>query len=125
MQLSPQPVPQQVTIIQKNQLDMSFFFTLKMLTLGIVLGLLLMLIGIIIVNTSIISDENANLEDRADSLGHYKIGAVIYNIGIFAVGGALLLGGLLNNTLPKNIRAGMLIGAGLIISFGMIKNSWV
>ncbi len=52
-----------------------------------------------------------------------KIGAVIYDLGIVALGGVLYLGAL-TSEIDTSIRTGMIIGASIILAMGFVKH-WI
>ena len=77
------------------------------------IAILLLFIGIIIMIA-------------ADKPSGDKLGAVIYDLGIMGLGGALYLGALTNDEIDVNVRAAMIIGASIILAMGFIRGviSW-
>ena len=81
----------------------------KIIILAGAVAILLLFIGALI--TSI-----------ADSSGAYKAGAVLYNLGVMALGGTLFAGALTNDHLDANLKMGMMVAAGFILAVGFITS---
>jgi len=101
---APQPVPRGgpglIGIFDK-------IFSKAMLMLGISLSILLAWIGNIIAT-------------YANDSGGIKIGLVINSFGFALLGLSLIGGGIVNKTLDKNVRAGMVVGGAIMLGMSMV-----
>ncbi len=82
--------------------DLSRFFSRKMIGLAVAVGVLVAFVGAVACTV-------------ADGSDGRKAGLVIYNLGGFVLGGALLLGPLVNDGCDRLLRAGMLVAGALVV----------
>jgi len=82
----------------------SMFLSDMMLAVAFVIGLLLMWIGALIWGTA----NDRNVED---------LGMIVKSLGVLALTGAMLLGGLVRHDMDKVVRGVLVIGAVLLLIF--------
>jgi hypothetical protein len=80
------------------------FLSDMMLAVAFVIGLLLMWIGALIWGTA----NDRNVED---------LGMIVKSLGVLALTGAMLLGGLVRHDMDKVVRGVLVIGAVLLLIF--------
>ena len=79
----------------------------------VVIGIIILIIGPITVHTAL-----EFLESESQKTIVY-VGAIIYHVGLAIVSISLIAGGILREKLNSYVRFGMLIAAGLILSYGL------
>jgi len=89
--------------------------------IGIWVSLLLLIIGAIVINISVVNDAEADSEDRADADGMHQNGAIIFNIGVGILIIVLFTFSFIDADLNDFVRLGMLIAAGFLgLAFHLI-----
>jgi hypothetical protein len=100
----------------KKSVDVPGLFSNKNVFLGIAIGILIMFIGVIISNASLVTDNDADAEDYEDAKGTHKLGMIVYNLGVLILGAILFLGAIASKQMDRCTKIAMILAGALIIS---------